>query len=179
MSPSSSINKSKATACNAMNGLTNVRSIQDVNHRPQVLPPNLDDDLQRAAKMVSTGQINDGDTNRGVGATSHSYVILAACLKKQKALEIQHKDQNGLRWRGLFTVALLASLRDSKSHDRSYYDLVRDIGQRMQSLTGNNDGQIPECRGANSFRRVFTHYGVELPKPHEQGKAAAGGRHHK
>ena len=179
MSPSTSArNLAKPIASKTMNGLTKVRSIQDVNE-PRLLPAYLDGDIiARHAKLVNTTP-QSINTNRSIGATSHPYVILAACRRRQKAHEIWHEDGTcSGRWRGAFTVALLASLRDPAAReDRSYYDLVHDLGRRMRSLTSNIDEQKPECRGADSFHRLFTHYVVELANPHKQAKAAAGGRH--
>lgn len=45
----------------------------------------------------------------------------------------------------------------------------------MQSLA--NHGQVPECRGADGFHRLFMHYGVEAQKRDKRSKAAAAGKH--
>ena len=142
-----------------LDGDTNIRSAE-IFSQPQILPDWLDKDvLERAVNLV---RIDDRSSERSIGATAHSYVILAACRKGQKAHEIRYGDSKPGQWRGLFTVALLEELRGVQAF-KSYYDLIRQLSPRMKSLA--NHKQEPKCRGADGFHRLFTHHIVGTPNP--------------
>ena len=134
-----------------LNENTNARSAEGLDG-PRFLPGDIYHTiLKRGAEMVST--MSQCGLRNSNGATSHPYVILAACQQGQKAHEIRHKDDGREQWRGVFTVSLLDVLRQKKEI-MSYRHLMVKVKARMRQLADH--GQEPECSGADSFHQIFT-----------------------
>ncbi|KAF8433706.1 caspase domain-containing protein [Boletus edulis BED1] len=75
-----------------------------------------------------------------------SHVLLAACRPDESALEDpSRKDAPG----GLFTSALIESMRHSSLHDTSYAKL-------FEMLDLKNKRQHPQCEGMNKDRLLFS-----------------------